>query len=157
MHEPTAGDALGLGADPERGGFVAAAPTPSMGLDALPESWTVWTRQPEGRAILVYRPDVFDADAFPASCLPTIYVTNGSRAARPGAGQRRTDEWHATLFAEPEIELANETRKSREAAVDAAVEVAERFAAGEIDYRAAYQAPREGYLAELDEQTGREP
>lgn len=127
-----------------------------MGLDALPESWTVWTEQRDGRVILAYRPDVFDAEAFPAPCLPTIYVTNGSRAERPGAGQYQTDEWHATLFAEPEIELTTETRESREAAVDAAVAIAERFAAGEIDYREAYQEPRERYLAALDERTGDE-
>jgi len=127
-----------------------------MGLDALPESWTVWNEQRDGRVILAYRPDVFDADEFPAPCLPTIYVTNGSRANRPGAGQYRTEQWHATLFAEPEIELENETRESRGAAIDAAVEVAERFVAGDIDYRDAYHTPRKGYLAELDELTGRE-
>ncbi|WP_053948801.1 DUF5820 family protein [Halolamina sediminis] len=126
-----------------------------MGLDDLPESWTVWNEQRDGRIILAYRPDVFDAEEFPAPCLPTIYVTNGSRADRPGAGQYATEEWHATLFAEPEIELTNETRDSRSTAVDAAVDVADRFANGEIDYRAAYQQPREAYLAELDERTGR--
>ncbi|MFD1568151.1 DUF5820 family protein [Halolamina litorea] len=125
-------------------------------MDALPESWTVWNEQPGGRVILAYRPDVFDADAFPAPCLPTIYVTNGSRANRPGAGQYRTEQWHATLFAEPEVELANETREDRDAAVDAAVEVAERFAAGEVDYRAAYRHPRDGFLEELDALTGRD-
>ena len=126
-----------------------------MSFEALPEAWTVWNEEVGGRVVFVYRPDVFDADAFPAPCLPTIYVTNGSRANRPGAGQYETEEWHATLFAEPEIELTNETRDSREAAIAAAVDVAERFAAGEIDYRAAYQQPREAYLAELDERTGR--
>ncbi|MFW5939936.1 MAG: DUF5820 family protein [Halolamina sp.] len=126
-----------------------------MGLEDLPDSWTVWTEQRDGRVILAYRPDVFDADEFPAPCLPTIYVTDGSRANRPGAGQYATDEWHATLFAEPEIELENQTRDSRDAAIDAAVDVAERFANGEIDYRAAYQEPRERYLAALDERTGR--
>lgn len=127
-----------------------------MGLDVLPESWAVWNEQPGGRVILAYRPDVFDAEEFPAPCLPTIYVTNGSRANRPGAGQYQTEEWHATLFAEPEVELTNETRESREAAVDAAVAVAERFADGDIDYRAEYRNPREGYLDELDARTGRE-
>jgi len=125
-----------------------------MSLDALPEGWTVWNEEPEGRVILAYRPDVFDADAFPAECLPTLYVTNGSRNARPGAGQYQTDEWHATLFAEPEIELENDTRESRAAAIDAAVEIAERFAAGEVDYRGAYQVPREEYFDELDDLTG---
>ena len=127
-----------------------------MSLDALPEGWVVWNEEPEGRVILAYRPDVFDADAFPAECLPTLYVTNGSRNARPGAGQYQTDEWHATLFAEPEIELENETRESREAAIDAAVAVAERFAAGEVDYRGAYQVPREQYFDELDALTGQD-
>lgn len=127
-----------------------------MSFDSLPEGWTVWNEEPEGRVILAYRPDVFDADAFPAECLPTLYVTNGSRNARPGAGQYQTDEWHATLFAEPEIELVNETRASREAAIDAAVDVAERFAAGEVDYRDLYQVPRETYFEKLDELTGRD-
>jgi hypothetical protein len=127
-----------------------------MSLDDLPESWTVWTEQRDGRVILAYRPDVFDTESFPAPCLPTIYVTNGSRANRPGAGQYQTEEWHATLFAEPEIEIANETRESREAAIDAAVDVAERFASGDVDYRGAYQEPREAYLAELDELTDRD-
>ncbi|NHX37650.1 MULTISPECIES: DUF5820 family protein [Halolamina] len=126
-----------------------------MGLEDLPEEWTVWTEQRDGRVILAYCPDVFDADEFPAACLPTIYVTNGSRADRPGAGQYATEQWHATLFAEPEVEIANETRESRAAAVEAAVDVAARFAAGEIDYRGAYQQPRERYLHELDELTGR--
>ena len=125
-----------------------------MGLDALPDGWTVGNEEPEGRVILAYRPDVFDADAFPAACLPTIYVTNGSRNARPGAGQLQTDEWHATLFAEPEIELATEQPESRAAAVEVAVDIAERFAAGEVDYRGAYQVPREAYFAELDDLTG---
>lgn len=125
-----------------------------MTLDTLPEGWTVWNEEPEGRVILAYRPDIFDADAFPAECLPTIYVTNGSRNARPGAGQLQTDEWHATLFAEPEIELTTEQRDSRDAAIETAVAIAERFAAGEVDYRGAYQVPREEYFAELDELTG---
>jgi hypothetical protein len=127
-----------------------------MSLDALSEGWTVWNEEPEGRVILAYRPDVFDAEAFPAACLPTIYVTNGSRNARPGAGQLQTAEWHATLFAEPEIELATEQRDSRAAAMDAAVALAERFAEGDVPYRDAYQVPREAYFAELDELTGRD-
>lgn len=127
-----------------------------MDLDDLPESWTVWTAEPEGRVILVYRPDVFDAAQFPAECLPTIYVTNGSREARPGAGQIQTDEWHATLFAEPEIELATQQRDGRAAAIDAAVALAREFAGGRMDYRDAYQVPREAYFAELDALTGRE-
>jgi hypothetical protein len=134
--------------------FHLGRPPPNMSLDALPNEWTVWNEEPEGRVILTYRPDVFDADAFPAACLPTIYVTNGSRNARPGAGQLQTDEWHATLFAEPEIELATKQLDSRAAAIEAAVDIAERFADGEVDYRGSYQVPREAYFEKLDELTG---
>lgn len=126
-----------------------------MDDDSLPEGWTVWTEETDGRVILAYRPDVFDAAAFPAECLPTLYVTNGSRRARPGAGQVQTPDWHVTLFMEPEIEVESTTHESREAALDAAVALAAEFAAGDVDYRAAYQVPREEYFAELDEWTGR--
>jgi hypothetical protein len=58
------------------------------------------------------------------------------------------------LYLEPEVEAAAETYDDRSAAVDAAVDVAERFAAGEVDYRGAYQVPREGYFERLDELVG---
>lgn len=127
-----------------------------MDAETLPEGWVLWNEEPDGRVILAYRPEVFDADAFPAACLPTLYVTNGSRRARPGAGQVATDEWHVTLFMEPEIEVESTTYDDRERAVDAAVDLAASFADGEVDYRAAYQVPREAYFAELDELTGRD-
>ncbi|RAW45679.1 hypothetical protein DQW50_07995 [Halorubrum sp. 48-1-W] len=125
-----------------------------MSFEALPDGWRVWNEEPSGRAILVYRPDVFDGEDVPPECLPTIYLTNGARNARPGSGQYATDEWHVVLFLEPEIEAVAETHGSREAGADAAVDVAERFAAGEIDYRAAYQVPREAYFERLDELVG---
>lgn len=127
-----------------------------MDASTLPEGWELWNEEPEGRVILAYRPSVFDADAYPAPCLPTLYVTNGSRRARPGAGQRQTDEWHVTLFLEPEIEVDSSTHDERATALDAAVDLAASFAAGEIPYRDAYQVPRDDYLAKLDELTGRE-
>ena len=127
-----------------------------MGFEALPEGWTVWNEEPDGRGILAYRPDVFEGETYPAPCMPTIYVTDGSRRARPGAGQRVTDEWHVTLFLEPEIEAPTETYGERERAVEAAVAMADRFARGEIDYRDLYQVPREDYFEKLDELTGRD-
>ncbi|OYR58476.1 DUF5820 family protein [Halorubrum halodurans] len=127
-----------------------------MSFEALPDGWRVWNEEPGGRAILVYRPDVFDGDDVPAECLPTIYLTNGARNARPGSGQYATDEWHVVLFLEPEIEAVAETHGSREAGADAAVDVAGRFAAGDVDYRAAYQVPRETYFDRLDELVGGE-
>ncbi|GAB6880391.1 DUF5820 family protein [Halorubrum gandharaense] len=124
-----------------------------MSFEALPDGWRVWNEEPEGRTILVFRPDVFDGDALPAACMPTIYLTNGARNQRPGAGQYATDEWHVVLFLEPEIEALAETYDSRDAGIDGAVAAAERFARGEIDYRAAYQVPREEYFEALDETT----
>ena len=131
-------------------------PTPHVSFEELPDGWRVWNEEPSGRAILVYRPDAFGDDAVPDACLPTIYLTNGSRNARPGAGQYATDEWHVVLFMEPEVEAVAETRESRDAGVDAAVEIAARFADGGIDYRGAYQVPREEYFARLDELVGDE-
>ena len=125
-----------------------------MGFETLPEGWEVWNEEAEGRVILVFRPDVFNEDGFPPECLPTIYLTNGSRRRRPGAGQYATDEWHVVLFLEPEIEAAAETYDDRSAAVAAAVDVATRFVDGDVDYRAAYQVPREAYFERLDDLTG---
>jgi hypothetical protein len=124
------------------------------GYEQLPDGWTVWSDEPDGRSVLAYRPDVFDSRAYPAPCLPTIYVSNGSRARRPGAGSVETATWHVTLFLEPDVEGPTETHGTREAAVDAAVALADRFEAGEVDYRSLYQVPREDYLDRLDELTG---
>ena len=117
-----------------------------MSFEALPDGWRVWNEEPSGRAILVYRPDVFSGDDLPAACLPTIYLTNGARNARPGSGQYATDEWHVVLFLEPEVEAVSETLDDRDAGA-----AAERFVEGEVDYRAAYQVPREDYFERLDE------
>lgn len=126
-----------------------------MSLDALPDCWTVWNDEPNGRCILVYRPDVFDTHAFPAPCLPTIYVTNRSQSKRPGASRRVTDTWSVKLILEPEIEAETESYDSRETAIDGAVAYARRFNDGEVDYRGLYQVPREDYFEKLDELTGK--
>jgi len=125
-----------------------------MSFEALPDGWRVWNEEPSGRAILVYRPDVFGGDDLPPECLPTIYLTNGARNARPGSGQYATEEWHVVLFLEPEIEAVSETHESREAGAAATVDVAERFVTGDVDYRGAYQVPREAYFERLDEYVG---
>jgi hypothetical protein len=129
----------------------------ASGYERLPDGWTVWSDEPDGRSVLAYRPDVFDSRSYPAPCLPTIYVSNGSLARRPGAGGVETDTWHVTLFLEPDVEGPTETHGAREAAVDAAVALADRFDAGDVDYRSLYQVPREDYLDRLDELTGRDP
>lgn len=124
-----------------------------MDRDALPEGWALWSDEPE-RSVLVYRPDVFDGGAFPAPCLPTIYLARGRRGRHPGRA-REGSGWHVTLFLEPEVEVSRDRFRTREAAVEAALERARAFAVGELDYRAAYQVPRPDYLDRLDELTGR--
>lgn len=122
-----------------------------MSLDSLPAGWQVWNEEPDGRVVLAFRPDVFNSQDFPAPCLPTIYVTNGSPRRRPGAGALETDRWQVKLFLEPDVEADTERYDAREAALAGAVAYAERFVDGEIDYRRLYQVPREAYLDELDE------
>lgn len=124
-----------------------------MGLDELSKDWTVWT-ETDTELVIVYRPDIFDSEQFPAPCLPTIYITQGKRTRRPGADRRGSD-WYVTLYLEPEIEGETESHPDRSSAISDAVELANRFGAGEIDYHSLYQIPREAYLAELDKQTGR--
>ena len=121
-----------------------------------PAGWTVWNDEPGGRRILAYRPDVFDGDQFPAACMPTLYVAAGA-PNRPAAEAEygTTEVWRVEFFLEPEVELVPaRTYDTREAAVEGANELAAEFARGELDYRDAYQVPREEYLDELDELTG---
>lgn len=127
-------------------------------LADLPESWTVWSDGEDGRLVLVYRPDVFDAESFPAPCLPTLYVTRGRRNdRRPGTDPTTVGDWFVTLTLEPEVEVPGDRRyDARTDAVAAAVELARDFDDGEVDYRGAYQLEREAYLEELDALTGRE-
>lgn len=153
---PTAvtGSRLGRGATAKA--FPPGRRTGGVSFDGLPAGWTVWNDEPEGRAILAFRPDVFDSHAFPAACMPTIFVTNTSQARRPGASAVRTDTWYVKLLLEPEIEATEETYDTRAAATQGAVELAARFAEGNVDYRGHYQVPRSTYFEKLDELTGRE-
>lgn len=124
-------------------------------FDGLSTGWTVWNETTE-RCVLVYRPDVFDTQEFPAPCLPTMYLTHGRRSRRPGSelDPSADDPWYVTLFLEPEVERDPERFETREEAVSGALDLAERFANGDIDYRGLYQVPREDYFAKLDKLTG---
>ncbi len=127
-----------------------------MSYENLPDGWVVWNDKPDGRSVLAYRPDIFDADRFPAECLPTIYLTRGRPSRRP-AGEDPIESgsgWTVILYLEPEVERENERFDEREAAVRRVVELAEAFADGEIDYRELYQVPRPEYFEKLDEVTG---
>ena len=125
-----------------------------MEFDGLADGWEIWAAE-ERRAVLVYRPDVFDSDAFPAPCLPTIYVTKGRRGRRPGRPTPPPDApWYVSLYLEPDVSREH-SYGSREAAAEGALALAASFAAGEVDYRGLYQVPRPDYLDRLDELTGR--
>lgn len=122
-----------------------------MSTRSLPEGWVLWNDE-ERRVVLAYRPDVFDGAAFPAACMPTIDVRRGRRDRRPGR-QRVGEEWYVTLYFEPEIDDGTTNHEDRDAALEAATERAAAFANGEVDYRGAYQVPREEYFDRLDELT----
>ena len=124
--------------------------------EAFPAGWQVWS-DAEDKLVVAYRPDVFDGSAFPAACLPTIYVTQGQRSRRPGVDRDPPPgtPWYVTLFLEPEVQRDAESFDDEAAAREAAHELARQFAAGEIDYRGLYQVPREAYFEKLDELTGR--
>jgi hypothetical protein len=127
-----------------------------MAFGEPPDGWVLWSEEGT-RVVLAYRPDVFDSEAFPAPCLPTIYVTKGTRGRRPGRPRPAPDDpWYVRLFLEPEVERDPDEFDSREAADDGARELGRAFATGEVDYRSLYQVPREEYLARLDRLTGRE-
>ncbi|AGB16472.1 hypothetical protein Halru_1873 [Halovivax ruber XH-70] len=125
----------------------------------LPPGWVVWDDESDGRTVYAYRPDVFDGSEYPAPCLPVCYLTHGARTRRPGQNPTdRTvdDDWFVTLYLEPEVYVGDVERVGSQAdAESTAIDLLTRFAAGEIDYRAAYQVPRDRYLDRLDELTGR--
>lgn len=124
-------------------------------FDDLPEGWRVWNDD-EGGAILVYRPDVFDTQQHPAPCLPTIRVTSRPPTERKRRAHSAPEGWFVALRLEPEVRVKDADARfdSREAAEAGAVDLAARFDAGDVDYRGAYQIPRDDYLDELDELTG---
>ena len=124
--------------------------------DDLPEDWVVWNDEPDGRSVLAFRPDVFDSQAFPPECLPTIYLTRGRPSRRPSHADpiESGENWYVTLYLEPDVNRSADEYEARDEAVAGAVDLARRFADGQIDYRDLYQVPRETYFEKLDELTG---
>jgi len=125
--------------------------------EALGEGWTVWNAE-DDRVILAYRPDVFNGDAFPSACLPTVYVTRGRRNRRPEGNRNLPPDapWMVTLYLEPEVNREPDAYDAPAEAAEAAADLTHRFADGEVDYRGLYQVPRGDYFRKLDELTGRD-
>jgi hypothetical protein len=121
-----------------------------------PGGWEVWSEEPGGRVVLAYRPDVFDSESFDAACLPTLTVAPGRSPDRPPRGRNRADGWHVVLYLEPQVRVraCDASFSDRGSALAGANDIAARFAAGTVDYRGAYQRPREAYLDRLDVLTG---
>lgn len=125
-----------------------------MTLDGLADGWEVWSNE-QTKVVVAFRPDVFNTADFPAACLPTIYLTKGTRGRRPGRDRPDPDDaWYVTLYLEPEVDAGQESFDSEALAHDHVAQVSERFAAGKIDYRELYQVPRPEYFERLDELTG---
>lgn len=125
-----------------------------MEFETLPEGWVTWNQE-STKVVLTYRPDVFDSEAFPAACLPTIHLTKGKRDRRPGRNAPDPeDPWYVTLFLEPDVSGDRRVYDSSAAAREGALELAMAFARGDVDYRSLYQVPRGAYLDRLDELTG---
>jgi hypothetical protein len=124
--------------------------------EALADGWRVWNAD-DTRAILAYRPDVFDGSGFDPACMPTVYVVRGRRTRRPGGTQDLPPDapWTVTLYLEPSVKRDPEFHDTPREAVEAALSLAARFGEGEVDYRGLYQVPREAYFEELDRLTGR--
>lgn len=115
-----------------------------------PGDWVVWNHEAAGPVTWVYRPDTFDADAFPAACMPTIHVTNRQGDRRPPG--RGGGAWEARLLLEPEVEVDRSgAAPTRERALEGAVELARDFASQEYDLLGAYHDPsdRQAYLDRL--------
>jgi len=126
-------------------------------MDDAPAGWEVWHAGDDGRVVLAFRADVFDGGAFPAACMPTLYLTRGRRnARRPGPERETATDWFVTCFLEPEVTITEDRFERRDDALDHLRTVAADFADGALDYRDAYQVPRDEYLAKLDELTGRD-
>lgn len=125
-----------------------------MGFESLPEGWEIWSDETT-KIVLVFRPDVFDTVAYPAPCLPTIYISKGQRGRRPGRDRPPADaDWYVTLSLEPNVSRPPDRVETRRAATDRAADLAASFAAGEIDVRELYQVPREDYIERLEALTG---
>ena len=125
-------------------------------LEDLPDGWQVWNAEDGGRVVLAYRPDVFDGEAFPAACLPTLTVAPGPSPDAPPERRARSGRWYAALYLEPDVRVraCDASHDTRDGAVAAAVETARAFAAGGVDYRGAYLEPRADYLDRLDALVG---
>ncbi|MFB6187422.1 MAG: DUF5820 family protein [Halobacteriaceae archaeon] len=125
-----------------------------MDESELPPGWVIWNNEPNGRVILAYRPDIFDTNEFPAQCLPTISITPNHPDQHPRSS---SSEWYVLLYLEPEVRVFDResTHPFREQAISSALNLAQVFSNGQIDFADVYQVPRPQYIATLEKLTGK--
>ncbi|GAD51383.1 hypothetical protein MBEHAL_0143 [Halarchaeum acidiphilum MH1-52-1] len=127
-----------------------------MAFEDLPDDWAVWNDD-GGRAVVVFRPDVFEGEAYDAARLPTIYVSTRAPDVPMRRGGEPSDGWHVACTLEPEVHVRalESSHETRAAAAEAAVEAARRFSRGDVGFDGVYATqPPESYLSRLDELTG---
>ncbi|GGN15610.1 DUF5820 family protein [Halarchaeum nitratireducens] len=127
-----------------------------MAFEDLPADWAVW-HDDGGRAVLVFRPDVFEGEAYDPGRLPTLYVSTRAPDVPMRRGGETSDGWYVACTLEPEVHVRElESRhETRAAAVEAAIAAARRFARGEVRFDGVYATqPPEAYLDRLAELTG---
>lgn len=125
-------------------------------LASLPPGWECWSHEEGGRLVLTYRPDIFNAEAFDPTQLPTLVLAPGRSPDRPPEERVTTNRWHLALYLEPDIRLreVEASFPTRETALEETIAVAERFSAGEFELRSAYIDPPDRYLDRLTELIG---
>ncbi len=118
----------------------------------LPSGWRIWHDRPDDIFVLTYRPDVFDSDAFPASCLPTVTVKPARARGRSGRPRdpESTGPWVAELLLEPDAPLDRRRAADRSAAIEAGLELAGAFVEGTYDLGSPYADPPSAYLERLE-------
>jgi hypothetical protein len=124
-------------------------------LSTLADGWEIWNKEPQGRIILAYRPDVFNTTDYPAACLPTITIAPGTSPNAPRDHRQASSAWHVALYLEPRVRVTTKdaTVPTRPAAIEHALSLSHEFSDGNIDFDAAYIDPRPAYITKLNELT----
>ena len=118
--------------------------------ESVPDGWDTWHTDPGGISVWVFRPDVFDGDAFPPACIPTLTIKPARERGPRGRPGQSASEWWSELRLEPDVLLERRTAGTREQAMTLAIQRATAFTDGDIAFRTAYADPPVDYLDRLE-------